>query len=66
MSSLYVLILSIALESINPSNANGSITHNVACTLPLIDLVYRRGKFLFTDTQTTAIYFFWFSLSLAL
>jgi len=34
--------------------------------LPLIDLVYRRGKFLFDDTQPTAIYFFWFSLSLVL
>jgi len=32
----------------------------------VIDLVYRRGKFLFGDTQTSAIYFFWFSLSLAL
>jgi putative peptidoglycan lipid II flippase len=32
----------------------------------MIDLVYRRGKFLFADTQTSAIYFFWFSLSLAL
>ncbi len=38
----------------------------MAAALPLIDLVYRRGKFLFFDTQTTAIYFFWFSLSLAL
>jgi putative peptidoglycan lipid II flippase len=38
----------------------------MAAALPLIDLVYRRGKFLFTDTQPTAIYFFWFSLSLAL
>jgi putative peptidoglycan lipid II flippase len=28
--------------------------------------VYRRGKFLFDDTQSTAIYFFWFSLSLVL
>lgn len=33
--------------------------------LPLIDLVYRRGRFHFTDSQTTAAYFFWFSLSLA-
>src|SRR6202041_743173 len=33
--------------------------------LPLIDLVYRRGKFLFADAQTSATYFFWFSLSLA-
>jgi putative peptidoglycan lipid II flippase len=38
----------------------------MAASLPLIDLVYRRGRFLFSDTQTTAIYFFWFSLSLAL
>src|SRR6266567_5830245 len=38
----------------------------MAAAPPLIDLVYRRGKFLFVDTQTTAIYFFWFSLSLAL
>jgi putative peptidoglycan lipid II flippase len=38
----------------------------VAAALPLIDLVYRRGKFLFDDTQATAIYFFWFSLSLVL
>jgi putative peptidoglycan lipid II flippase len=33
--------------------------------LPLIDLVYRRGHMHFTDSQTTAVYFFWFSLSLA-
>ena len=38
----------------------------MAAAPPLIDMVYRRGKFLFVDTQTTAIYFFWFSLSLAL
>ena len=38
----------------------------MAAALPLIDLVYRRGRFLFSDTQTTAIYFFWFSLSLVL
>ncbi len=38
----------------------------MAAALPLIDLVYRRGKFLFADTQMSAIYFFWFSLSLAL
>jgi putative peptidoglycan lipid II flippase len=34
--------------------------------LPLMDLVYRRGRFQFSDSQTTAVYFFWFSLSLAL
>lgn len=33
--------------------------------LPLIDLVYRRGRMTFGDSQITAIYFFWFSLSLA-
>lgn len=33
--------------------------------LPLIDLVYRRGQFTFHDSQKTAIYFFWFALSLA-
>jgi len=38
----------------------------MVAALPLIDLVYRRGQFLFADTQTSAIYFFWFSLSLAL
>jgi putative peptidoglycan lipid II flippase len=37
-----------------------------AAALPLIDLVYRRGKFLFDDTHPTAVYFFWFSLSLVL
>lgn len=34
-------------------------------SLPLIDLVYRRGRFSFADSQETAIYFFWFSVSLA-
>lgn len=38
----------------------------MVAALPLIDLVYRRGKFLFADSQTSAIYFFWFSLSLIL
>jgi putative peptidoglycan lipid II flippase len=38
----------------------------MAAAFPLIDLVYRRGQFLLSDTRTTAIYFFWFSLSLAL
>jgi putative peptidoglycan lipid II flippase len=38
----------------------------MVAALPLIDLVYRRGKFLFVDTQTSAVYFFWFSLSLVL
>jgi putative peptidoglycan lipid II flippase len=34
--------------------------------LPLIDLVYRRGRFNFQDSRETAVYFFWFALSLAL
>src|ERR1700731_2790793 len=38
----------------------------MVAALPLIDLVYRGGKFIFEDAQTSAIYFFWFSLSLAL
>jgi putative peptidoglycan lipid II flippase len=37
----------------------------MAGALPLIDLVYRRGHFSFSDSQHTALYFFWFSLSLA-
>jgi putative peptidoglycan lipid II flippase len=37
----------------------------MVAALPLIDLVYRRGHFSFTDSQETAMYFFWFSLSLA-
>ena len=38
----------------------------MAAAFPLIDLVYRRGRFLVSDTQTTSVFFFWFSLSLAL
>jgi putative peptidoglycan lipid II flippase len=38
----------------------------MALALPLIDLVYRRGRFSFSDSQSTAIYFLWFSLSLAM
>jgi putative peptidoglycan lipid II flippase len=37
----------------------------MAAALPIIDLVYRRGRFGFGDARTTAVYFFWFSLSLA-
>src|SRR5438128_3425462 len=37
----------------------------MATALTLIDLVYRRGHFSFSDSQHTALYFFWFSLSLA-
>ncbi len=36
----------------------------MAAALPLIDLVYRRGHFLFSDSLETSRYFFWFSLSL--
>src|SRR5690348_16262081 len=36
----------------------------MAAALPLIDLVYRRGHFQFSDSQETALYFFWFALSL--
>jgi putative peptidoglycan lipid II flippase len=38
----------------------------MAAALPVIDLVYRRGRFSFADSQTSAVYFFWFSLSLIL
>jgi putative peptidoglycan lipid II flippase len=38
----------------------------MAIAVPLIDLVYRRGHFTFADTESTGLYFFWFSLSLAL
>src|SRR6058998_1592021 len=33
-------------------------------SLPLIDLVYRRGHLRFADSQANAVYFFWFSISL--
>ena len=38
----------------------------MAAALPLIDLVYRlpHGHFVFADSQATATYFFWFSVSL--
>jgi len=38
----------------------------MVAALPLIDLVYRRGKFSFADAETSSVYFFWFSLSLVL
>ncbi len=37
----------------------------MAAALPIIDLVYRRGRFNFADSRETAAFFFWFSLSLA-
>jgi putative peptidoglycan lipid II flippase len=36
----------------------------VSAALPLIDLLYRRGRLTFFDSQEIAVYFFWFSLSL--
>jgi putative peptidoglycan lipid II flippase len=36
----------------------------MAAALPLVDLVYRRGRFQFFDSQETSIFFFWFALSL--
>jgi putative peptidoglycan lipid II flippase len=36
----------------------------MAAALPLIDLVYRRGRLTFADSQEIAVYFFWFSASL--
>jgi putative peptidoglycan lipid II flippase len=38
----------------------------IAMALPVIDLVYRRGSFTFADSRSTAVYFLWFSLSLAM
>jgi putative peptidoglycan lipid II flippase len=37
----------------------------MSTALPVVDLVYRRGRFQFSDSRETAIYFFWFALSLA-
>jgi putative peptidoglycan lipid II flippase len=37
----------------------------MATALPVIDLVYRRGRFHFRDSQETAAFFFLFSVSLA-
>lgn len=37
----------------------------MAASLPLVDLVYRRGRFSFADSRETALFFFWFALSLA-
>jgi len=49
----------------------GIFTLSILCTawfmaaaLPVIDLVYRRGRFLFSDSQQTAIYLLCFSLAL--
>lgn len=37
----------------------------VAASLPMVDLVFRRGQLHFSDSQATAIYFSWFAVSLA-
>jgi putative peptidoglycan lipid II flippase len=37
----------------------------MAAALPIVDLVYRRGRFHMSDARETALYFFWFALSLA-
>src|SRR5438309_773823 len=49
----------------------GIFTLSVLCTawftgaaLPVVDLVYRRGRFQFSDSQQTAVYLFCFSLAL--
>ncbi len=58
------------------ANVNGSVYRLVAASfvatawmmataLPVIDLVYRRGRFTFLDSRETAALFFWFALSLA-
>src|SRR5574341_52410 len=36
----------------------------MASALPLVDLVYRRGRLQFFDSQETSLFFFWFALSL--
>jgi putative peptidoglycan lipid II flippase len=36
----------------------------MAVSLPLIDIAFRRGRFQFTDSKTTAYYFYWFSITL--
>jgi putative peptidoglycan lipid II flippase len=38
----------------------------IPAALPLVDLAFRRGRFTFGDSLSTAVYFAWFSLSLAL
>jgi putative peptidoglycan lipid II flippase len=49
----------------------GVFTLSILCTawfmasaLPVVDLVYRRGRFEFSDSQQTAVYLFCFSLAL--
>jgi putative peptidoglycan lipid II flippase len=37
----------------------------MAAALPVVDLVYRRGRLTFEDSQQIAVFFFWFAMSLA-
>ena len=37
----------------------------VSTALPVIDIVYRRGRFTFSDSMETATFFAWFGISLA-
>ena len=37
----------------------------VAASLPIIDIVFRRGRFTFNNSLETAVFFTWFSFSLA-
>jgi putative peptidoglycan lipid II flippase len=48
-------------------SAASILTSGLMCVtaFPVIDLVYRRGHFNLADSHQTAIYFFWFALSLA-
>ncbi len=38
----------------------------IPAALPFVDLAFRRGRFTFSDSLSTSVYFAWFSLSLAL
>jgi putative peptidoglycan lipid II flippase len=38
----------------------------IPAALPFVDLAFRRGRFTFTDSLSTSVYFAWFSISLAL
>ena len=38
----------------------------IPAALPFVDVAFRRGRFTFQDSLSTAVYFGWFSLSLAL
>ncbi len=38
----------------------------IPAALPFVDIAFRRGRFTFSDSLSTSVYFAWFSLSLAL